>query len=186
MSAGLSLRELWSFVVMHHGALKGFARRNSGGWTKDVRRTAWTGLAVLASMIRRLIHLMAKDIVLAPVYPAEDGTPLPPLPGQSRPRLSFRLTESPREHYRRHQNPDYVPDTPEFDHARFLERLFICAAAYRARERLARRLARRVQTGRAPLRALPLPARLYRRTAAGFTNMLDHLDARLAAPPDTS
>lgn len=189
MSAGLSLRELWSYVVMHHGALKGFARRKANGWTKDVRRTAWTGLAVLASMIRRLIHLMAKDIPLAPIFPQEAPSPLPPMPPlapQGRPRIPFRLSETARDPYRRGQNPNHVPETPDFNLERFLDRLSACAAAYRARERLARRIARRVQTGRAALRALPLPPRLYIRTAAGFTNILDHIDARLAAPPDTS
>lgn len=167
---------------MHHGALKGFALRNASSWTKDVRRTAWTGLAVLASMLRRLIHLMAKDLPLAPLYPAEPGTPLPPLPAARRPRLGFRLTEPAREPRPRGPNPDHVPDTPEFDHARFLDRLFVLASAYRARARLARRLARRVQTGRARLRPLPLPPRLYSRTPHGFTDTLDHLDRRLAAP----
>ncbi len=189
MSAGLSLRELWSYVVMHHGALKGFARRKAGGWTKDVRRTAWTGLAVLSSMIRRLIHLMAKDILLAPIFPPEAGAPLapmPPLESRARPRIPFRLSETARDYYRRERNPDCEPETPDFNLERFLDRLSACAAAYRARERLARRIARRVQTGRTALRALPLPPRLYMRTAAGFTNVLDYIDARLAAPPDTS
>lgn len=45
---------------------------------------------------------------------------------------------------------------------------------------------RRVQTGRAPLRLLPLPERIYLRTAAGFTNVLDYIDGLRAAPPDTS
>jgi len=43
-----------------------------------------------------------------------------------------------------------------------------------------------VQTGGAPLRPLPLPPRLYASTPRGFTDTLDHLDRRLAQPPDTS
>lgn len=96
--------------------------------------------------------------------------------------MRFRLTEVTRSRNPRVPNPHRIPDTPEFDHARFLERLSVIAAAYRARMRLARRLARRVQTGRAPLRALPLPPRLYARTLRGFTLTLD----QLASAPDTS
>lgn len=186
MTAQPSLPEFWSYVVLHHRALKGFALQHAAGWTKDVRRTAWTGLAVLASMLRRLIQLMARDLPLAPLAPNEPGALRPPLPSPRRPRLRFRLTEVTRSRNPRVPNPHRIPDTPEFDHARFLERLSVIAAAYRARTRLARRLARRVQTGRAALRALPLPAPLYERAPRGFTRALDQLDHRLASAPDTS
>jgi hypothetical protein len=186
MTAGPSLPEFWTYVVLHHRALKGFALEHASGCTQAVRRTAWTGLAVLASMLRRLIHLMACNIPLAPLAPAGPGALRTTPPAPRRPRLRFRLTEVKRDRPWRAPNPQRIPDTPEFDHARFLERLSVIAAAYRARTRLARRLARRVQTGRAPLRALPLPARLYTHAPAGFTRTLDQLDRRLASAPDTS
>lgn len=121
---GPSLPELWSFVVMHHGALKGFALRNAASWTKDVRRTAWTGLAVLASMLRRLIHLMAKDLPLAPLYPAEPGTPLPPLPAARRPRPRPPRPPSgaPRADRRRAPAPAPPPAAPLRQHPARLHR----------------------------------------------------------------
>jgi len=132
-------------------------------------------------MIRRLIRLMAMEIVLAPLFPRDMSDPLRPLaPGPGRPSLSFSLTETVREPCRRHPNPDRVPDTPQFNRAFFLDRLAVLADVYRARARLARRLARRVQTGRARLNALPLPKRLYDRTLPAFKKLLDFLGELLS------
>lgn len=182
MSGAPTLTELWQMAAMHHRALRGFAAANAAHWAIAARRTAWQGLAVLAAMLRRLIHLMARDLPLPP--PSVRHEDLPPLPALAprRRALRFRLTESERTHPRRAPNPLRVPDTPAFDLARFLDRLAVLADVYRARARLARRLARRVQTGRAPLRTPPLPPRLRARVRPGLLEVLDHLSHRLDAP----
>lgn len=92
-----------------------------------MRRTVWIGLAVLASLLRRLIHMMARDLPLAPLAPTESGALRPPI-------------SAPR----------------------------------------------RVRAGRATLRALTLPPRLYARAPCGFTRTLDQLNRRLASAPDMS
>ncbi len=185
MSGAPTLTELWQMAAMHHRALRGFAAAHVAHWNISARRTAWHGLAVLAAMLRRLIHLMARDVALPPPSVRDDD--LPPLPtlAPRRPALRFRLTESERPQSSRAANPDRVPDSPAFDHARFLDRLAVLAEVYRARARLARRLGRRAQTGRARLRTPPLPPRLRARVRPGLLEVLDHLGHRLAAP-DTS
>ena len=181
-----ALPEIWRLTAQHHAALKGFAAMHGGNWTLAIRRTAWLGLAVLAATLRRLIHLLAMDIVLAPIRARDDSAPLPPLAPEivapRRPALRFRLIETPRARRPRAPNPDRVPDPPEFNHALFLDRLAVLAEVYRARARFARRLARRVQSRRAPLRRPPLPKRLYVRAPQAFTQLLANLDSLLAAP----
>jgi hypothetical protein len=97
----------------------------------------------------------------------------------------FHLTEAKRERPRRAPNPEAQPDPPELSRALFLERLAAIADAYRRRGAIARRLARPVQSARAPLRTPPVPAALWPRLPGGFRNMLDHLGQRLAGA-DTS
>jgi len=69
MLAGLSRPDLWRHAAFHCGVLKHSALLHAAGGTLGIRRTASQGLAVLTAMIRRLIHLMAKEIPLAPVCP---------------------------------------------------------------------------------------------------------------------
>lgn len=183
MFTGMSLHDIWRHVTVHHTILKAFALEHSGGWTLRIRRTAWVGLAVLASMIRRLIHLMALEIRLAPLGIRAERDPFPPSSFAPRRRgLSFRLTEAPPETCGRASGSALVPDPPELNHAIFLDRLSALVDVYRARFRLARRLARRVQARLAPLRALPLPARAWAQALPGFRTMLHSLDARFPAP----
>jgi hypothetical protein len=171
--------------------LKTYAKDEKKIWNRARRRHAWDGLAVFASLLRRLIHLMARAVPLAPIHPDTDGSAprAPPGPGlRLRPRLAFRLIETAQVRRRQPQNPAHVPDTPAFDRARFLDRLSALARVYRERERLARRLARRVQSGRAPLRARPLPKQVYPRVHPAFSSLLDTLSAVLRGPaiPDSS
>ena len=136
-----SLADLWHLAARHHGALKGFVLARAALWSDPtIRRTARQGLAVLAAMLRRLLHLLAREIVLPPL---RVRTALEPLdcPARSRkPSLGFRLTEAKRERFPRTSNPSPTPDTPELSHALFLERLAVLANVYRARHRIARRL----------------------------------------------
>lgn len=182
MFAGMPLHDIWRHVSVHHTILKAFALEHAGGWTLRIRRTAWVGLAVLASMIRRLIHLMALEIRLAPLGVRGERDPFPPSAGAPRRRLGFCLTEAPPQARGRVPGGTLVPDPPELNHAIFLERLAVLVDVYRARLRLARRLARRVQARRAPLRTLPLPARAWAQALPGFRVMLRSLDARFPAP----
>lgn len=180
-----TLPELWRLAAQHHDALKGFVIARARDWHEaGVRRTARQGLAVLAAMIRRLLHLLALTVPLAPLRPR---TALPVLPRARGPRhlYRFRLIETKRERPRRAPNPDAQPDPQELSRALMLERLAAMAEAYRRRGAIARRLARRVKGARAPMRAPPVSAPLWPRLPAGFRNMLDHLDQRLAAA-DTS
>mgnify|MGYP006188784805 CR=1 FL=1 len=64
------------------------------------RRTALQGIAVLTAMIRRLLHLLALSVPLAPLRPR---MALPALPRAPSPRrlYRFRLTEAKRERPRR-------------------------------------------------------------------------------------
>jgi hypothetical protein len=181
-----SLADLWHLAARHHGALKGFVLARAALWSDPaIRRTARQGLAVLAAMLRRLLHLLAREIVLPPLRVRTAPEPLA-CPARSRkPSLGFRLTEAKRERFRRTSNPSPTPDTPELSHALFLERLGVLANVYRARHRIARRLARRVQLGRAPLAATPLPAPQLHRLPEGFRAMLEFLDIWLSTP-DTS
>ena len=184
-----TLAELWHLHAQHHTALKAFVLAKAAFWHEaGVRRTARHGLAVLASMLRRLLHLLALEVALPPLSPRTKLEPIPPLTRSRARRLRFRLTETTRERPRRTKNPHPAPDTAELAHALVLGRLALLAHVYRARHRIARRLARRVQSGRAPLAALPLPPVLYARVLAGFRIWLDYLDVRLLearqrAPP---
>ena len=182
---GPTLPELWRLAAQHHDALKGFVIARARDWHDPaIRRTALQGIAVLTAMIRRLLHLLALSVPLAPLRPR---MALPALTSARTPRrlYRFRLIETKRERPRRAPNPDARPEPPELSRALFLERLAAIADAYRRRGAIARRLARRVQAARAPLKAPPVPAPLWPRLPAGFRNMLEHLGHRLAAA-DTS
>lgn len=180
-----TLAELWRLAAQHHDALKGFVIAHALAWhDAAIRRTALQGVAVLAAMVRRLLHLLALGVPLAPLRPR---MALPALPRAPSPRrlYRFRLIEGVRERPRRAPNPQAVPEPPELSRALLMERLAAIADAWRRREAIARRLARRVQGRRAPLRTPPVPSPLWPRPPAGFRNMLDHLDCRLAGA-DTS
>jgi hypothetical protein len=182
---GPTLPELWRLAAQHHDALKGFVIARARDWhDAAIRRTALQGIAVLAAMVRRLLHLLALGVPLAPLRPR---MALPALPRAPSPRrlYRFRLTERVRERPRRAPNPQAVPDPPELSRALLLERLAAIADAYRRRGAIARRLARRVRGRRAPLKAPPVAAPLWPRLPAGFRNMLEHLGQRLAGA-DTS
>lgn len=176
------LPELWHLFARRHGLLKGFAGENQAAWTPDVRRIAGQVLACLAAMLRRLIHLEAQAIVLAPLAPRDPEAALPPLrpPPRRRPRLRFCLIESSKGPRHRGVRPIAGNDPPELTHAIFMDRLEILAEAYRARHRLARRLARRVQAGRAPLRTPPLAPRLRPRVPDFLCDELDILHKYVA------
>ena len=181
-----SLADLWHLAARHYGALKGFVLANFALWSDPaIRRTARQGIAVLAAMLRRLLHLLAREIVLPPLRVRTAPEPLASHGCARKPSLGFRLTETPRERTPRAPNPAPTSDTPELSHALFLERLAVLASVYRARHRIARRLARRVQSNRAPLAATPLPAPQMQRLPEGFRAMLEFLDVWVAAP-DTS
>jgi len=181
-----SLADLWHLAARHHGALKGFVLARAALWSDpDIRRTARQGLAVLAAMLRRLLHLLAREVVLPPLRIRTAPEPLACRARFRKPSLGFRLTETVRERTSRAPNPAPTPDTPELSHALFLERLAVLANVYRARHRIARRLARRVQSRRAPLAATPLPSPQMQRLPEGFRAMLAFLDVWLNSP-DTS
>lgn len=181
-----SLADLWQPAARHHGALKGFVLARAALWSDPaIRRTARQGLAVLAAMLRRLLHLLAREVVLPPLRVRTAPEPLDSPVYASKPSLGFRLTETVRERTPREPNPAPTPDTPALSHALFLDRLVVLANAYRARHRIARRLARRAQSRRAPLATAPLRAPQLHRLPEGFRAMLDFLDLWLAAP-DTS
>ena len=178
--------DLWHLAARHHGALKGFVLANFALWSDPaIRRTARQGIAVLAAMLRRLLHLVAREVILPPLRVRTAPEPFASPARSRKPALGFRLTEVPRERTPRMPNPSPTPDTPELSYALFLERLAVLANVYRARHRIARRLARRVQSGRAPLAATPLPAPQMRRLPEGFRAMLEFLDVWLVTP-DTS
>ncbi len=175
-------------AAQHHGALRGYALRHAAGWADPgVRRTANNGLVLLTAMIRRLLHLLALDVLLPPLRPRSAPPPIPRLTPPRPRRRKLRLTDTPRERMPRGANPNPAPDTPELSHALFLERLAVLAGAWRARDRIARRLARRVQSAQTEpvLRALP-PA-LRARALPGLLKVHDHIEDCLAqkarAPP---
>jgi len=181
-----SLADLCHLAARHHGALKGFVLARAALWSDpDIRRTARQGLAVLAAMLRRLLHLLAREVVLPPLRIRTAPEPLACRARFRKPSLGFRLTETVRERTSRAPNPAPTPDTPELSHALFLERLAVLANVYRARHRIARRLARRVQSRRAPLAATPLPSPQMQHLPEGFRAMLAFLDVWLNSP-DTS
>jgi hypothetical protein len=185
---GPTLPELWRMAAQHHGALRRFAVREAAGWADPaIRRTARRGLALLTAMIRRLLHLLALDVLLPPLRPRSDLAAIAPLTPPRARRHRFRLTETPRERAPRYANPDPAPDTPELSHALFLERLAVLAAAWRARDRIARRLARRVQPASAKPSLRPLPPALRARALPGLIAVHDYVEeclaARARAPP---
>jgi hypothetical protein len=100
----------------------------------------------------------------------------------------FRLHEAPPERWRGPPNPDPVPEPPELSRALFLARLDNLAAVYRARRRIARRLARymerRIVAASPHLRRPALPPDRFARLAPGFRAMLDFLDLWLDLWPD--
>ncbi len=201
-SASDVLCELFRLCAQQHGMLKAFLLANAGLWGDiTVRRKARLGLAVVTSMLRRLIHLLAREQVLPPLrvrtapptpLPVPETSPssLPPPPPSmccqsDAPRRRFRLIETPRTRPRAAPNPDAAPDSPALTHAIFMERLARLADAWRARHRIARRLARRVRGRAAPLRALCLPAQIHAHAPSGVTRFLDALQDWLN-DPDTS
>jgi hypothetical protein len=186
--SGPTLPELCRMAAVHHGALRGFALREAAGWADPrVRRTARQGLALLTAMIRRLLHLLALEVLLPPLRPRGDLPPVPRLAPPRARRHRLRLTETPRERPPRYPNPNPEPETPELSHALFLERLAVLAGAWRARDRIARRLARRVQSARARPCLRPLPPALRARALPGLIDLHDYVDECLArkarAPP---
>jgi hypothetical protein len=180
--AVLPLPNLWRLFVRHHGALCGFARAHQSLWTPEIRRMALHALAFISAMLRRLIHLEAMEITVLPCPPRDPAARLSPLGASApaRPPLRFRLTETPRRRARSAAIGGRAPDSPDLSHALFLERLGRLASVYRARHRLARRLARRVRSGCAPLRRPALPARIHRRAPQVFIEQLAALDRRIA------
>jgi hypothetical protein len=110
-----TLPELWRLAAQHHDALKGFVIARARDWhDRAIRRTALQGIAVLTAMIRRLLHLLALGVPLAPLRPR---MALPVLPRAPSPRrlYRFRLTETKRERPRRVQSaraPLKAPPVP--------------------------------------------------------------------------
>jgi hypothetical protein len=188
LHGGPSLDELWRLAARHHGALKGFVLRMAARWTDPaIRRTANHGIAVLTAMIRRLLHLLALEVDLGPLAPRAALPPIARLAPPRARRHRLRLGDIPRDRCRRDRNPAAEPETPDFARARLLERLAVLADAYRARHRIARRLARRAQSAALRRRERALPPALHVRIASGFTDVLDYIDEAIAskarAPP---
>jgi hypothetical protein len=185
--AAPSLPDLFRLCAQHHGALTGFVRRRRADWADiRVRRTAREGLAVLAAMLRRLIWWLAREQILPPLRPREAAPP--PVSGsRARHMPAFRLCEAPRERRAHAPNPCPTPDTDELSHALVLQRLETLAAAWRARHRLARLLARRLtrSDSKPALRRPALHHSAHARLPDGFRDMLDYLDEALTSP-DTS
>ncbi len=124
-------------------AVKGYALREAARWHEAaVRRLALGGLAAFAASLRRLIHLLAREEVLAPLRERTDLPRAETGPPASR-RYRFRLHEEPPPRPKREASPLARPDPADFAHALFLSRLSNLSAAWRARRRIARRLARR-------------------------------------------
>ena len=181
-TAGPALDELQILQRAHHVALRRFALARLMSWNSAaIRRTARHGLAVLTAMLRRIIFLLAREVVLPPLRLRERLPALPPS-NRSRPvRHGLRLTETPRQPRNRKSNPAPIPDPPALSHALFLDRLTRLDAAWCARHRIARRLARKIKSGAKSLRPARISVRDYPRLAEGFARMLDHLDDRLCA-----
>jgi hypothetical protein len=179
-----TLPELLRLHAQHHNTLKAFVLAKAMLWhDAAIRRTARQGLAVLAAMLRRLLHLMAREVALPPLRPQCELAPMPRLtPPRARPPR-FRLIEGPRERPPRARNPAPMPDTPQLAHAIVLERLAVLASVWRRRHRIARRLARRVRGGLATLYTPALPVRDHARLPRGFADLLDFLDVWIEHPP---
>lgn len=186
--SGPTLPELWRMAAQHHGALRRFALREAARWADPaIRRTARHGLALLTGMIRRLLLLLAFDVLLPPLRPRAGLAAIPRLTPPLARRHRLRLTETPRERWPAGANPCPSPDTPDLSHALFLERLAVLADAWRARHRIARRLARRVQSASGKPRLRALPPALRARALPGLLEVHDYVEACLAqrarAPP---
>ena len=166
-------------------AVKGYALREAARWHEAaVRRLALGGLAAFAASLRRLIHLLAREEVLAPLRPRTDLPRAEGGPPAAR-HYRFRLHEQPPPRPRRGANPHAVPDPPDFAHALFLSRLSNLSAAWRARRRIARRLARRWAASAARLKRPAFAPQFAARLPPPVLAYITHLDARLTAP-DTS
>jgi hypothetical protein len=176
-----SLPALCEAAAFLFTAVKGYALREAARWNEAaVRRLALGGLAAFAASLRRLIHLLAREEVLAPLRLRTDLPRAKGGPPAAR-HYRFRLHEEPPPRPKRRANPDRTEDTAGLSHAIFLSRMSNLAAAWRARRRIARRLARRWSASAARLKRpaaglytarLPPPVRAY----------LAHLTARLTAP----
>jgi hypothetical protein len=180
-----SLRLLLDMHRQHHVRLARFVRGPAARWSEAAfRRTVRQGLAVLTAMLRRLLHLMAMALRLAPLRARPDLPP--PLPRVASARAyRFRLHEQPPERFRRARGPDSAPDTDGFTAALFLSRLDNLAAVWLARHRIARRLARRASGSAQRLSRPALKGPAHARLPRGFAAMLDFLDGALAGA-DTS
>lgn len=166
-------------------SVKGYALREAARWHEAaVRRLALGGLAAFAASLRRLIHLLAREEMLAPLRPHTDLPRTDPGPRAAR-RYRFRLHEAPPPRPKRLPNPERTEDTPELSHAIFLSRLSNLAAAWRARRRIARRLARRWAASAARLRRPAFGPHAAVRLPPPVLAYVTHLAARLTAP-DTS
>jgi len=180
-----SLQLLLDLHRQHHVRLARFVRQPAARWGEaGFQRTARQGLTVLTAMLRRLLHLMAMALLLAPLRPRAD--PPPPLPRVASVRAyRFRLHEQPPKRFPRARGPDADPDKNGFTAALFLSRLDTLAAVWRARHRIARRLARRARTSAERLSRPALKGPAHARLPRGFAAMLDFLD-RCLFEPDTS
>lgn len=180
-----SLPLLLDLHRQHHVRLSRFVKAPGARWGEAAfRRTARQGLAVLTAMLRRLLHLMAMALPLAPLRARADlPAPLPRV--RSARAYRFRLHEQPPERFPRARGPDSVPDTDGFTAALFLSRLDTLAAVWRARHRIARRLARRVSASAGRLSRPALGEAAHARLPRGFAAVLDFLDQQLNRP-DTS
>lgn len=179
---GPTLDELQTLQRTHHVALRRFVLSRLTSWNSAaIRRTARHGLAVLTAMLRRIIFLLAREVRLPPLRPRERLPALPRSKTTLRSGRRFRITDAPRPPRHRQRNPSPVPDPPALSHALFLERLARLDAAWRARHRIARRLARHIKSGAKNLRPAHTSLRDYPRLPDGFARMLDHLDDRLQA-----
>lgn len=166
-------------------AVKGYALREVARWQEAaVRRLALGGLAAFAASLRRLIHLLAREEVLAPLRERTDLSPAEPGQPAAR-RYRFRLHEAPPPRSKRQPNPNRTEDTAELSHAIFLSRMSNLAAAWRARRRIARRLARRWAASAARLKRPAFGPHAAARLPPPVLAYITYLDARLAAP-DTS
>jgi hypothetical protein len=127
-----SLPALCEAAAFLFTAVKGYALREAARWHETaVRRLALGGLAAFAASLRRLIHLLAREEVLAPLRPRTDLPRAAPGPRAPR-RYRFRLHEEPPPRPRRRANPGRTEDTAELSHAIFLSRMSNLAAAWRA------------------------------------------------------
>jgi hypothetical protein len=171
--------ELWTRAA----ALVLALRRLLGGCAPDafasIAAEARLRLSVAAALVRRYIHVLAAEMVLAPLRPAR---PVPDRP--ARPRLwrapLFALTEEVRS--ARTRLPARTPDPPALQWALIAEAVSRLGAVLADPQPHARRLARRLRRGKgASLRDLPVPAPVLRRLAPETDALLCRFD-RAARP----